>query len=132
MPLVWSDRRYATGIEEVDEQHREMFGLANELLTALESGESREQVSARLEDLGSHAVRHFRCEEGHMERLECPVRVTNQCAHEWFLRDFAVIRELFDKHGNTPELIDEVEDKVCNWLRKHLMAIDLVLRRCSG
>jgi hypothetical protein len=67
-----------------------------------------------------------------MERLQCPVRVTNECAHEWFLQDFAALRELFDEQGNTPHFIEEVEEKVCGWLRKHLMAIDLVLRRFSS
>jgi hemerythrin-like metal-binding protein len=132
MALVWSDEKYATGFEDVDAQHRQMFGMANELLAALEHGESREKIVARLDTLGDHAVRHFECEEGHMERLQCPVRVTNECAHEWFLQDFAALRELFDEQGNTPHFIEEVEEKVCGWLRKHLMAIDLVLRRFSS
>ena len=132
MALVWNDRSYATGIQEVDDQHREVFGLVNDLLSALESGESREKLSARLDILADHAVRHFACEEGHMDRLQCPVRVTNECAHAGFLRDFAALRELFEKHGNSPRFTSEVEDKVCGWLHKHLMAIDLVLRRCAS
>ena len=129
MALVWKDERYATGIQEVDDQHREMFGMVNGLLSALESGESGREISARLDLLEEHAVRHFACEEGHMERVQCPVRVTNECAHECFLRDFAALREAFEKHGNGPRFISEVEEKVCGWLQKHLMAIDLVLRR---
>ena len=132
MALVWKDEKYATGIQEVDEQHRVMFGLVNELLTALEAGEAREKISTRLDALADHAVQHFACEEGHMDRIQCPVRVTNECAHECFLRDFATLRELFDEHGNSPHFISEVEDKVCGWLHRHLMAIDLVLRRFSG
>jgi hemerythrin len=129
MPLVWNEKKYATGFSDVDDQHREMFGLVNELLSALESGESGRKISDRLDVLADHAARHFTCEEGHMDRLQCPVRVTNECAHECFLRDFAGLRELFDEHGNTSRFIDEVEDKVCGWLQRHLMAIDLVLRR---
>jgi len=132
MALVWNDNKYATGIREVDDQHREVFVLVNELLSALESGESRERISGRLDLLADHAVRHFECEEGHMDRLQCPVRVTNKCAHECFLRDFAGLRELFDEHGNSPRFVREVEEKVCGWLTKHLMAIDLVLRRFAN
>ena len=132
MALVWSDKKYATGFREIDEQHREMFGLANDLLAALDQGESREQISARLEHLGEHAVSHFQCEEAHMERHECPVRVTNECAHEWFLQDYKQLRELFDRDGNTPHFVGQVEEKVCDWLHKHLLAIDLVLKRFAG
>jgi hemerythrin len=132
MALVWSDKRYATGFADVDEQHRQMFGRANELLAALESGEPDEKISARLDDLGDHAARHFECEEGHMERLQCPVRVTNRCAHEWFQQDFAVLRQLFDEQGNTPRFVSEVEEKVCGWLHRHLLAIDLVLKRFAN
>ncbi len=129
MTLVWNDEKYATGFQDVDDQHRKMFGLVNELLSALGSGESRQEISERLDLLADHAVRHFACEEGHMDRLQCPVRVTNECAHECFLRDFTALRELFDEEGNNPRFISEVEDKVCGWLHKHLMAIDLILRR---
>ena len=131
MALVWKDEKYATGFREVDDQHREIFVLANGLLTTLESGGPRSKISERLDALADHAVRHFACEEDHMARVQCPVRVANECAHECFLRDFVVLRELFEKHGNTPHFVSEVEDKVCGWLHKHLMAIDLVLRRSA-
>ena len=51
--------------------------------------ETREKLSERPDVPADHAVRHFACEEGHMDRLQCPVRVTNECAHECFLRRFA-------------------------------------------
>jgi len=132
MALVWQDDKYATGFRDVDDQHREMFVLANGLLAALESGEPGSKISERLDALADHAVRHFACEEGHMSRVQCPVRVTNECAHECFLRDFAALREIFDKRGNCPQLVSEVEDKVCGWLHRHLLAIDLVLRRFAS
>ena len=62
MTLVWNYKKYATGIQEIDDQHLEVFVLVNELLAALESGEPRAKISDRLDVLADHAVRHFACD----------------------------------------------------------------------
>jgi hemerythrin len=132
MTLVWSEARFATGVDEIDVQHRELFDIANSLVDAARQGRPREEVEQILDILHDHAVTHFTCEEGHMERRNCSACGANKLAHKWFLRDFADLREGFDAAGVTPEFIDEVEEKVCTWLTTHLLAIDTSLRDTAG
>lgn len=125
--LVWSDR-YATGIDEIDEQHETMFAGVNELLAAVEAGVPSEKIGAMLDSLQEHAVLHFECEERHMDLRKCSVCAANRVAHREFLRDFARVRELFDKHGADESFVDAVDEGVCDWLQTHIMAIDIALR----
>lgn len=128
MALVWSEARFATGVDEIDAQHREMFDIANRLVDAARQGRPQKEVEQILDLLGKHAVAHFACEENIMERRKCSSCVANKLAHKWFLQDFADLRERFDSNGVTPDFIDEFEEKVCAWLTAHLLAIDTSLR----
>lgn len=125
--LVWGEQ-FATGIEEIDEQHKVMFGRVNELLEAEGSGLSRDQVAALMTALHGHAVMHFDCEERRMESRRCSVCAANSLAHRDFLRDFVDLEEQFDREGATPEFFDQVRRRVGAWLSAHIMAIDIALR----
>ena len=131
MALVWSETRFTTGIDRLDAQHRELFGIANRLVDAARQGRPQVEVERILDDLGEHAVAHFACEENIMERRRCSSCVANKLAHRWFLQDFAGLRKRFDSDGVTQGFIDEFEEKVCAWLTAHLLAIDLSLRDTS-
>ena len=61
-------------------------------------------------------------------RRKCSTCAVNKLAQRWFLRDFGELRRRFDREGVTPALVEEVEDKVCDWLTSHLLAIDMALR----
>lgn len=128
MTLVWSKKKYATGIDNIDAQHRKMFDIANCLVEAARQGRPRKEVEGILDLLGKHTVAHFACEEDIMERRKCSSCVANKLAHRWFLQDFAGLRDRFDSNGATQEFIDEFEEKVCTWLTTHLLAVDISLR----
>ena len=128
MSLVWSEARFATGFEQIDAQHREMFAHANELLDAVRRGSAPDEVRSLLADLGEQAADHFCCEEALMERRNCSACTANKLAHKWFLIDFRELGDLLAREGVTDRLADEIEDKVCHWLESHLLAIDLSLR----
>ncbi|MGD8330825.1 MAG: hemerythrin domain-containing protein [Acidobacteriota bacterium] len=131
MALVWSEARFATGVAQIDAQHRVMFDVANELLDAVRAGRSRSTVDGLLTILGEQAVEHFACEEEVMERRACSSCLVNKLAHRSFQRDFAEIAVHFARDGVTDELADEIQEKVCRWLESHLLAIDLSLRATS-
>ena len=42
--VEWSDEKYAIGVARVDEQHRRLFELLNELHDAMQEGEGRDVV----------------------------------------------------------------------------------------
>jgi len=127
MTLVWGEQ-FATGIEEIDDQHKAIFEDVNELLEAARAELPREEIGEIINSLQEHSVLHFECEEKHMDLRKCSVCAANRLAHRVFLRDFVDLRERFEREGATPRFVDEVQQKVCAWLSTHIMAIDIVLR----
>ena len=127
MPLVWKEE-LTTGIEELDDQHKAMFDVVNELVEAAGSGLPREHLNKLIRSLHEHAAVHFDCEERHMELRRCSVCAANHLAHREFLRDLVDLEEQFDREGATPDFVDQVRQRVCVWLKTHIMAIDIALR----
>lgn len=64
--FVW-EHRYATGIAEVDDQHRVLMGLVNGFLAVLGTGREAEMVHKGLADFIHYASYHFEAEEALME-----------------------------------------------------------------
>lgn len=62
--IVWS-KILSVGYEEIDEDHRKLVGIFNELNRAVTVGESPEYLAATLEELINCTVWHF----SHEERL---------------------------------------------------------------
>jgi len=132
MPVVWNEAKFGTGVPQIDAQHREMFTLANELLDAVERQRPVGQIRSLMSALHEHAARHFRCEEDLMERRNCTACTANRLAHKWFLLDFGELEAVLGREGVTEHLADEIEEKICQWLESHLLAIDISLRGSAG
>lgn len=127
MKMVWREE-FATGIEELDDQHKVMFDKVNELLEAVRSGLPDDRIGSLVTSLHEDAVVHFECEEGHMDSRKCSVCAANRVAHREFLRDFLDLKEQFEREGATAHFVDQVHQKVCNWMTTHIMAMDIALR----
>ena len=67
LELVWEES-YGSGHRLIDEQHIQLFDLANALLSALVEGQPPATAEARLDVLLRHAEKHFRDEEGLLQK----------------------------------------------------------------
>lgn len=66
--LLWQEA-FLTGNTRIDSQHRELFNVANELLAALFSNRSTDEISAILSHLFTDIARHFQDEENILRQL---------------------------------------------------------------
>jgi hemerythrin-like metal-binding protein len=63
MPFMeWSDR-YATGIEDIDNDHRTLFTFVNDLHDKIADGAADDDVGATLAGLVNYVQVHFEREE---------------------------------------------------------------------
>ena len=62
MAIEWRES-LATGHEEIDNQHKELFKRFNNLLTACNKGKGNEEVGNLLKFLSDYVVSHFAAEE---------------------------------------------------------------------
>ena len=112
----------ATGNPEVDDQHRRLFDLYNQVLEAPEGQVNRDTVLAAL---GDYAIRHFQDEEAWMESICYPEEALthHKKTHTAFLLEL--------EHLKTRPLYLTL-DYFREWLLRHIMAEDRQIRVFLG
>ncbi|MFD1588940.1 bacteriohemerythrin [Halorientalis brevis] len=123
----WDDERYSVDIDRFDEQHKRLFGLLNDLHTAMDEGHSEEKVGDILRELERYTEYHFGDEEEFMQdcgyAMDCADCFYN---HREMHEEFADrVSELREKHENGEHITVEVLQFVRDWLDSHIGASDV-------
>jgi hemerythrin len=127
--MKWQDT-YATGVQDIDEQHKLLFKASEDYRTSLDHGEGQRVYGLFLEFLDSYARAHFGQEEECMKRHRCPVALQNSRAHAAFLEVFATYRQRHATNGFDVQDARELVDFLDGWLASHIARIDVQLKPC--
>jgi len=126
MGFSWS-ADYATGVDEIDAQHRELLAQIDRLLGALRSDPAA--VRRLLDFLGDYALSHFELEERLMERQAYPEAEAHRAAHASFVGAFGRIRYDYDLDGLTEGMVELISSWLVEWLKDHILGTDRKLGR---
>lgn len=129
MLIQWREK-YSTGIDEIDDQHKEIINQLNRLHEAITSGLEKEVIMDILEFTIEYAAKHFSFEEGCMDRYRCPVAKQNKEAHEKFVKRFQEIRDMVSADPIETIVVLEVYRELRDWISSHILKIDTRLRAC--
>lgn len=100
MAIIGNEQRMATGVQEVDEQHKELIRHFNEFHEAMTNGKVQSTAISLLSFLAEYTETHFTCEEACMNRYKCPAAATNLAAHNSLRKQIAeLINELRQESG---------------------------------
>lgn len=124
--LQW-EPAMATGIAAVDRQHKDLISRVNELLTAMKAGKGRQMVGELLAFLGKYAVEHFGTEEALMHKHAYPGYAEHKAIHEAFKKDFGALAAQLDAGPTNLSLTIEVQRRVMDWLKTHILSMDAAL-----
>ncbi len=130
MPNIAWDPSMTTGVDSLDDQHRQLISWLNDLLAAMSMGRGRAELAGLLDQLGSYTVTHFGKEEVCMAKNNCPVASQNVAAHKDFIVTFTSFREEFDRDGATAHLVVRIETELMRWLTSHIKRTDAQLAHC--
>ncbi len=119
--LAWS-AEYATGVERIDVQHRELFARVASLHGAMMSGAGRSKVIELVGFLADYTVKHFAEEEGLMERARYADIERHRGLHKTLLGQVGDLRAKLDR-GEVLKTM-EVTEFLGGWLRHHILKID--------
>jgi hemerythrin len=128
--IIWDDKVLGPGVATVDEQHKKLIEMINELMDATSAGRGKEEIGHMMDFLARYAVEHFGHEENVMSTHKCPAAEANKEAHAKFLQDFTALKARFDAEGPTLAVVMEVQKRVVNWLTQHIKGCDTQLRKC--
>jgi hemerythrin len=131
--LLWT-KQFATGVPEIDEQHRQLIHNVNQLEGLLvrtnPSVEDVRFIGDFVDFLGSYIDSHFKFEEDCMVKYRCPVHQKNQTAHEHFRQLYQRFKELARKEGFRIEVLTELNQGINAWIQDHILRVDTQLNGC--
>jgi hemerythrin len=130
MPTIAWDASMTTGVDSLDDEHRQLISWLNDLLSAMSLGRGSAEIAGLLDQLGSYSVTHFGREEECMAKYRCPVAAQNIAAHRDFVTTFTSFRHEFDRDGAAAHLVVRIEIEMMRWLTSHIKRTDTQLAPC--
>jgi len=119
--LTWQDR-YSVGIKQIDDQHKQLIAMINELNDAMLAGKGKEVLMTVLNKLAGYCVTHFSVEEKLFDTHAYPETIDHKDKHNKMTAKItALIGEV--QSGKSTVSI-EVMNFLKNWLDKHIMETD--------
>ncbi len=125
MPLQWT-QALSVGVEEIDDQHRELFRRATRLLDGLRKGEP-EEIGALVDFLYEYAVTHFGAEEAYMRETRFPGYLRHKAEHDRFISDLLALTREHEKNGPGAFIALKVNHWLVQWLKEHVSGTDAEL-----
>lgn len=118
----WNSR-LVTGIDKVDDQHRELVRLINELHRAMTMKAGAAEAGRILDELANYTVYHFNFEEELFDRHGYPASEGHKIKHRDLVAKVNEFREEFKKGraGLSMDLMNFLVD----WLRTHIRQTDM-------
>lgn len=119
--MTWSSK-YSVGVETLDNQHKNLMKVLNELHAASMRGEARKVAGPLLSQMASIASEHFSTEERLMESIKFPGLAGHRAKHQELagkIAEFVSRHEKGDPTVYTP-LLYFVRD----WQTKHMETED--------
>ena len=127
-PLVWRDE-FATGVEEIDEQHKILIHTLQEANQLLANNSNAETLDKITRDLLAYALYHFDTEEDLMQQYGYGVQEDELEAHLAQHRNFSAkvvsIRE--DLKAGTLISREALLGFLSDWLSHHILNTDMKL-----
>ncbi|HUL58789.1 MAG TPA: bacteriohemerythrin [Anaeromyxobacteraceae bacterium] len=125
--IEWSPS-LAVGIEEIDEQHRELFRRADRFLSSL-STPSRQEIGILLSYLRLYAVAHFGAEEDWMREVGYSGYKHHKTEHDRFAKDLLAMSNEHERKGTVGLPPERMSLWLKSWLEDHVSRTDADLAK---
>lgn len=119
--FVWSDE-FSVGIQEIDEQHKELVALLNELHTSILEHRGGAACRETLDRLAAYTRTHFMVEESLMRIGNYPEFEGHKHIHEDLINQVAALQKKLDSGQAT--ITFELLHFLKVWLTQHIKESD--------
>lgn len=125
--LEWDDK-YSVGVIEIDNQHKRMFAVINDLLEAIETNTPADHLGHIIDELIKYKKFHFATEENYFKEFNYEGTEEHVTKHHEFNEKLEAMRK---KHPElTIEFAFDLVDFLEDWLINHLMTLDQAYVKC--
>jgi len=119
--IQWNDE-LDVGQPLIDEQHRNLFAIANDLIDAINAGKGEATLEAIFIRLREYTEYHFKAEEKYMKEIEYPKLGAHAAQHAILLLRVGTLQNMI-RNGESisPE---GVSIFMRDWITQHIMEED--------
>ena len=128
MAFVWK-QDYAIGVPKIDEQHKKLFEVINNLLVATGEGRAQEEVFCTVNFLEEYGAVHFSTEEELMVAMKYPGYSKHKSEHRYFFAQLSEIKDKLAAEGPSISTVVLIQKRLADWLVVHVMNMDKVFGR---
>jgi hemerythrin len=114
-----------TGIEKVDEQHKELVNRINAVASMGTSSVSDEETKKTINFLGEYIIKHFSYEESLQRKSHYKEYELHKEQHKIYISEFKKLKEEFAAHGHSPAFTVKLNTSIINWIVKHIKSLDV-------
>ncbi|SCA55547.1 hypothetical protein MTBPR1_100188 [Candidatus Terasakiella magnetica] len=124
--LFWNEKKYSVGCDTIDQQHKQIFGLINQLSTASSEMIDDEMIMAILEELLEYSQEHLRYEEEVMEKCNYADLENHKQQHWQYLEKVSALS--VSAMGAEKEATKDIVTFLNKWWGQHILAEDMKYR----
>ena len=114
----------STSNYKIDQQHKELFIRAKNLIMSIGTGKTEEEVHEMVDFLEGYIVTQFEIEEKYMSDYAYPNHITHRAEHIRFMEKFQLIKQDYqDKKGHL-FLALQIKQDIIDWVDSHIGKTD--------
>jgi hemerythrin len=119
--IEWNDS-YSVGVKEMDDQHKKLVAMVNQLHDAMKAGQASKEAPAILKGLVDYTHYHFEAEEKMLEKAVYPGYLNQQKLHKAL---FAQVEQYQADLGTKSLTIGvKLSEFLKDWLMTHISVED--------
>ena len=122
--MIWNESM-SVGVGGLDEDHKELVALLNEMDEAVACGQSRDAINAIIDRLMEAVKTHFAREEDLMAKAGFPGAAEHTREHDETLKAILQWQAHF-RSSSSPMMSPEILSRFQSWLDNHIQGADLV------
>lgn len=119
--ISWSEN-YSVLVKEMDDQHKKLVVIINDLNDAMKEGKSKEVMEKILKGLVDYTVFHFASEEKLMQSNAYPGYLQQKSQHEELTKKVMDFQK--NLHSGKMVMGVEVMNFLKDWLMNHIKGMD--------
>jgi|SRR5208283_5419601 len=123
MPLMTWTERLSVGVGVLDDDHKKLVAMVNELYDAMQAGHGREHLGRILGELVQYTKGHFAREEAFFAKTGYPAAVPHKHEHEALTRQVIDVQQKYAA-GHAATLSLDVMHFLKDWLVNHIQRSD--------
>lgn len=120
-----------TGIEQIDDEHRSLFSILNQIVDTLEHNEGVTDESQKLETyiarLKEYGQVHFSHEEAYMEEHQDLELEQQKRQHKYFMMKLSSIDLMDLNQAEKRKILEDMLQYLTKWLYQHILGSDTLI-----